>query len=357
MASFIERVTTVTQDHILPKVVDTVLGGNFITYRVLSNGLKWNGETLKKPLKYVKSTLGSSFSGLDTHSTSTVNTRVLMEYDLRGYEAPVAIPGMDKAVNRTPAQVLNLVRVEVESAQEDMADDLGTIFYADGTGNSNKDFLGFDALIDDGTSVVTIGGLSRTTYDPYLDGTRTASGGTLTLAKLATLTSNVSPGSGVRNRPTVFISDETVWDLYESLLTPTVRANYQTFGLPMVTMNSKAPVRAAEMKGAAGFMALTYRGIPWIADEKSTSQTIWAVNENYLEWRGLSDPDLQAINLGSGNIDSPASDAPSKNMGFQWTGFMRPINQYGEVAHIYLLGNLVTWNPKRHGRLTGVTGV
>ena len=140
MAAFGTRVTTVTQDHILPKVVDTILAGNFITYRVLSQGKKWNGETLKKPIKYVKSDLGGSFSGLDTHSTSTVDTRVLMEYDLRGYEMPVAIPGMDKAVNRTPAQVLNLVRVEVESAQEDACDDLGTMFYADGTGNSDKDF-------------------------------------------------------------------------------------------------------------------------------------------------------------------------------------------------------------------------
>ena len=356
MASFGTRVTTVTQDHILPKVVDTILGGNFITFRVLSQGKKWNGETLKKPIKYVKSTLGGSFSGLDTHSTSTVDTRVLMEYDVRGYEMPVAIPGMEKAVNRTPAQVLNLVRVEVESAQEDACDDLGTMFYADGTGNSSKDFLGFDAIIDDGTSVDSIGGLSRTTYTT-LAGTRTASGGTLTLAKMATLVSAVSVGSGMRNRPTIFISDETTWDLYESLLTPTIRANYQSFGLPMVTRTSKAPMRGAELKGAQGYVALTYRGIPWVADEKSTAQTLWAVNENYLEWRGLSDSSLKQINLGSGDIDGVYSEAPSKNVGFQWTGFMRPLNQYGEVAHLYLLGNLVTWNPNRHGRLTGLTGV
>ena len=354
--TFSKRVTTITQNKILPKVVDTILGDNFITFRFFSNALKWNGVTLDKPIKYQKSTLGGSFSGLDTHSTATVQDRVLMSYDLRGYEMPVAIPGMDKAVNRTEAQVLNLVRVELESRQEDALDDIGTMLYADGTGNFNKDFLGLDALNDDGTSVVTIGGLSRTEYTT-LQGTRTASGGTMDLDKIGTLISNCSRGSARRQRPTVLQSDETVRDLYESLLTPMVRNNIQAFGLPVVTRRSKAPIRAAEMKAAAGFEAYTFRGIPWIADEKSTSQTLWANNENYLQWYGLNDPDLKRISLGTADIDGVYSEAPSKNVGFQWTGFMRPVNQYGQVAHIYLLGNFVSFNPGRQGRLTGITGV
>ena len=354
--TFTNRVTTITQDTIIPKVVDTILGDNWITYRVLANAEKWRGTTMDKPLKVTKSTLGGSFSGLDTHNTSTVETRVLMSYDVRGYEMPVAIPGIERAVNRTEGQVLNLVRTEVESAQEDALDDIGTMLYADGTGNSNKDFLGWDALIDDGTSVATLGGLSRTTYTT-LNGTRTASGGTMDLDKIATLISAISAGGSARRRPTFLVSNETVQDLYESLLTPTVRANYEASGMPMMTRTSKAPVRGSELKGAGGFVAYTFRGIPWLADEKSTAQTLWAANENYLTWYGLSDPELQSINLGSENIDSVYNEAPSKNVGFQWTGFLRPINQYGEVAHIYLLGNQCTFNPKTHGRLTGITGV
>src|SRR3990167_4347502 len=217
--TFTNRVTTITQDTILPKVVDTILGDNWITFRILSNAKAWSGETLKKPIKVVKSTLGGSFSGLDTHSTSTVDTRIMASFDPRGYEMPVAIPGIEKAVNRTEAQVLNLVTVEVESAMDDACDDIGTMLYADGTGNSSKDFLGWDALNDDSTSVVTLGGLSRTTY-PTLKGTRTASGGVLDLDKIATLISAVSAGSSIRRRPSVLDSNETVWDLYESLLTP-----------------------------------------------------------------------------------------------------------------------------------------
>jgi hypothetical protein len=354
--TFTARVTTITQDEILPKVVDTILDDNFITYRVISMGKRWSGHTLSKPIKYQKSGLGGSFSGLDTHSTSTAQTRVMMSYDLRGYEMPVAIPGMEKAVNRTPAQVLGLVATEVESAQEDAMDDIGTMLYADGTGNSSKDFLGLDALADDGTSVGTLGTLSRTTY-ATLKGTRTASGGTMDLEKIATLATAVSGGGAARQQVSIFISDETVRDLYESLLSATVRANYESFGMPRVTRRSRAPMRGSELGGAAGFTALTFRGIPWVADEKSTAQTLWALNENYLDWYGLNDPDLSAITLGRETHDSVYNDAPRENIGFQWTGFMRPINQYGEVAHMYLLGNMVTFNPRRQGRLTGITGV
>jgi len=354
--TFGNRVTTITQNTILPKAIDTILGDNWITYRIISAAKKWSGVTLDRPVKVSKSTLGGSFSGLDTHSTATSDTRITMSFDPRGYEMPIAIPGMEKAVNRTEAEVINLVRIEVESAQEDALDDVGTMLYADGTGNASKDFLGWDALVDDGTSVDSIGGQSRTTYTT-LAGTRTASGGTLTLTKMSTLINAVSAGSAARQRPTCMVSDETVWSHYESLLTPTQQATYSATGLPMMTRTSKAPVRAAELKGAGGFVALTYRGIPILADEKSTSQTLWAVNENYIDWYGLKDPDLKSISLGTGTIDGVYSEAPSKNTGFQWTGFMRPINQYGEVAHIYLLGNQLTFNPKRHGRLTGITGV
>lgn len=353
--NFSNRVTTITQDVILRKAIDTVLSDNFITFRFLSNGMKWNGHKLTRPLKVSKSELGGSFSGLDTHSTSTTETRVSMEYDLRGYEMPIAIPGMDKAVNRTEAEVINLVKIEVESAQEDALDDLGTMLYGDGTGNSNKDFYGLAALADDGTVSDTLGGLSRTTY-PTLKGYSVSSGGTMTMKKIASLVSGVSSGSAARQRPTFLVSDQNTWDLYETLIPATVQANYNAFGYPVVTRTSRGPIKAAEMGAGYGFTSLTYRGIPWIADAKAPTGTIWAINENYTEWYGLSDPDLKAIDLGS-EIEGVYSDIPSKNVGFQWTGFMRPINQYGEVAHIYLLGNFVCWNPRRNGLLSDITTV
>ena len=353
--TFSNRVVTVTQDTIMPKVFANILSDNFATFRFISNGQKWRGETMKFPVKLARNTQGGSFSGLDVHNTGTVNVRQLLQVDLRGYEIPVAIPGLEKIVNRGDAQVINLIRTELESTQQDALDQVGDMMYDAGTGNDGKDFYGWDYLADDGTTSTTIHGLSKTTY-PTLAGTRTASGGSMSLGKIATLVSNVSAGSAARQRPTLLGSDETVWDLFESLLTPTVKANYDANGYPMVTRQSRGAIPAAQMKGNQGFASVMFRGIPWVADEKSTSQTLWAWNENYAGWFGIQDPDMQQVTFGDTH-DGVYNELPTGNTGLQFSGFMKPTNQYGEVGHIYLLGNMAAWQPRRQGRLTGIVTV
>jgi len=334
---FTTRVSSLTQDKLLPKVVDNILGGNILALRLIGNAKKWSGVKMKKPVKYQKSETGGSFAGLDPFDTSTSETR--------------------KAVNATDSRVMDLVKVEIESAQEDMLDNIGDMIYGDGTGNANKDFLGLGAIVDDSTDVDTLGGITRST-DTWWKAIRTASGGTVSLTKMATLTSDVSGGSSLRQRPTMFVCDETVWDLYESLLSATVRANYEAYGYPVVTRNSKGAMRQSQaLKGTAGFAALTFRGIPVVADEKAPVETLYALNENYIDWYGCKSPDLTSISLGAGQIDGIYADVPSKNHGFGWTGFKVPTNQFGEVGQIILLGNLLTWQPRRHGKLTGITGV
>jgi len=354
---FTTRVSSLTQDKLLPKVVDNILDGNILALRLIGNAKKWSGVNMKKPVKYQKSETGGSFAGLDAFDTSTSETRKVPSYDLRAVYQSVAIPGIEKAVNATDSRVMDLVKVEIESAQEDMLDNIGDMIYGDGTGNANKDFLGLGAIVDDSTDVDTLGGITRST-DTWWKAIRTASGGTVSLTKMATLTSAVAGGSSLRQRPSMFVCDETVWDLYESLLSATVRANYEAYGYPVVTRNSKGAMRQSQaLKGTAGFAALTFRGIPVVADEKAPVETLYALNENYIDWYGCKSPDLTSISLGAGQIDGIYADVPSKNHGFGWTGFKVPTNQFGEVGQIILLGNLLTWQPRRHGKLTGITGV
>lgn len=353
--TFTQRVTSITQDTIIPKVFDQVLSDSVATYRFLSKGKKWTGESLKFPVKIASTTQLGSFSGLDSFSTGVVETRQQLSYDLRAYRATVVIPGVERVVNKGEEGMVDLVKAEMESTANDMLDAVSTIFYADGTGNGSKDFLGLDALNDDGTSVVTLGGLSRTTY-AVLKGTRTASGGTMTIPKLSAVFSAISGGSSSKQSPTIIVSDDTVWNLYEELLTPTIQANYQTNGFPKITRTSRGVVAGGELGAAGGFTSLVFKGIPWVADEKATSQTVWFINENYTEWYGAKDSRMQQATFG-GAIDGVYSDIPTNNTGLQFSGMMTPVQQYGEVGHFYLLGNLVTNAPRRQGRLTGVTGV
>lgn len=358
MADFGTRVTALTQNFLLPKVVDNTLNGNIIALRLMGNAKQGKGSSIDRAIKYQNSGTATSFFGLDTFTASPLDTKITLSYDMRGVRIPLAVSGMDAVANgQSQTQVTDLVKNTVEESETELADAVGSMAYSTGTGNSNKDFIGLNAIVDDGTDVSTLGGQSRSTY-PVLNATRTASGGTLTLAKLATLFSAVSSGSA-SSTTTLITSNETVWDLYEQLLTPTVRENYSMMGTLSMGM-SGGPNRQEGLSGTAGFVALTYKGIGWVRDEKATAQTIYFLNENRIDYYGWAANifGYSPIKMSSATFEGLYAESPMSNYtGFNWSGFRAPTNQFAGIADMIILGNFLTWEPRRNGRLTGVTGV
>jgi hypothetical protein len=344
---------------LITKVVDNVLNSNILCLRLIGNAKEGKGYDVRKTIKYQLSGTASSFAGLDTFSAAQLSTRVKMIYDMRAARQPVAISGMDAVANKSAESQTDLVKESTEETQQELVDAIGTMIYGNGTGNANKDFIGLGAIVDDATDVSTIGGLARSTY-AVLNATRTASGGTLTLAKLATLFSAVSSGSGNAS-PTLMISNETVWDLYEQLLTPMVREQYSMLGYYDVGRVGGAKRAGQGLVGTQGFVALSYKGIPFVRDEKATAQTLWMLNENWLQWYGWDSrgfADYTKVAFTSTQIEGEYAEPPMSNFtGFNWSGLKTPTNQFGVIADVILLGNLTSWQPRRQGRLTGVTGV
>src|ERR1035437_9933272 len=167
------------------RVVDTVLRANTFATKMLSKTKRFGAATMDFPIKYQVGTAIQSFLGGDTLPSSFTDTRILMKYNPRFVAANVALFGTDLITNNTAAKVLDLTKVEMQSRAQDLADGIGSMLWSDGTGNSNKDLLGLGAIVDDGTSVATIGGLARSTYTT-LKGTVTSSA-TLSLATMRTL--------------------------------------------------------------------------------------------------------------------------------------------------------------------------
>jgi len=356
---FGEKVTALTQDHLLPKVVDSVLGGNVLALRLIGKAKRGAGESIKKAFKYENSGSAGSFSGLDTFTAAELDTKSTLQYFLKGVRIPVAVSGMAGVANGvSQTQVTNLVKNSLEESQSELMDEIGDQIYGDGTGNSNKDLIGLGAIVDDGTDVATIGGKSRTTY-PVLDAIRTASGGTMNLAKLATLYSAVCSGTQMSS-PTLMVSDESAWDLYEQLLTPTVRENYTMMGYYQVGRDGGAK-RGESLQGTQGFTAVTYKGIPFVRDEKATEENVFMLNENWIDYYGWDASGMfgyKKVAFTQDTQEGVSGEAPISNFtGFNWSGFRAPTNQFSGVADIVLLGNLTTWQPRRQGRLTGVNAV
>ena len=333
-----QRIQTTVQTEYLPFVVDTILNSNVLFQRVVRAAKKWNGRTLRVPVKVSKNTTGTSFRGFDTFSVAATDNRQFMEFTPSFYQITCALPGDELSVADTEDKVLDLMKLTIQSDTEDMADDLGTIFYADGTGNGSKDPLGLAALVDDGTSVSTIGGLSRSTYTT-LAGTVTASGGTLTLAKVDTLWINLTSGA---QKPTAFYGTEAIFNFYGQLLRPQERINKD-----VGTMKG--------LSGGTGFTALAYNGKPLLMDEKCTSGVLFALNEDYIDWYALPYFGAKPVAYKS-QIEGNDYDAPI-GLGFSWSDWIIPANSGSVVGHIYFGGQFITTNPKRQGKLTGITGI
>ena len=337
------RVTSTTNKKLLPKAVDTILGSNVLATRMIAAAQKWPAsETIQKTVKTSKNTLGGSFSGMDTFSTSAVGTRNVLEFNAKFYEIPVVIPLDELSKNKIDTnRMIDLMAIEMASSAEDAADDIGTMFFGDGTGNSSKDFLGLEAIVDDGTNAATYGSLARATYTT-LKSTVTASGGTLALAKMATLYSAVSSGSV---KPTLGVTTETVFNLYEQLLQPQEQIAKD------VAMMKGMPIIAG-----TGFTGLYYKGFPILADEKATSGVLYFLNENFLEFRALPMAMTEAVDFSISDIEGNEYSSV-KGLGFSFSGWIKPSNAAAIIGHIYLGGELWSSNPKRHGKLTGITGV
>lgn len=359
--TFSERVLSLTQDYLLPKVVDNTLGSNILSLRLIGNADQGKGESIKKALKYQSSGAATSFAGLDTFTAAQLTTKVRISYDMRAVRIPVAVSGMEAVANAvSETQVTDLVVEALEESQMELLDAVGSMIYGTGTGNSNKDFLGIGAINDDGTDVGTIGTLSRTTY-PVLNAYRAAATGSLlSLAQLATMFSGISSGSNLSS-PTLMTSNETVWDFYESLLTPMVREQYTMLGYYNVGQAGGAMRVKEGLVGTQGFVAVTYKGLPWVRDEKATSQNVFMHNEHWLGFYGWDARGLfgyNKINLGTKTVEGLYTESPMSSFnGFNWSGFRAPTNQFGGIADIIIMGNLCSFQPRRHGRLTSVTGV
>ena len=341
--AFDNVVDTLTLEEIVPHVVDTVLRSNTFATKMLSKTKKFGAATMDFPVKYQIGTAIQSFLGFDQLPTSFTDTRVLMKYNPRFVAANVALAGTDLIANNTAAKVLDLTKVEMQSRAQDLADGLGTMLWSDGTGNGSKDILGLAALVDDATATSTIGGLARATYTT-LNSTVTAAA-TLSLSTMRTLYNAIADATVA---PTRAYTDYPTRALYEQLLQPQEKIYKEVNIVP-------------NYKGYEGFAGLMYAGMEIVPDRKATTGNLVFLNENFIDFYGL-DADLAQFE-GSRKVDVAGKLFTGNqynevsNLGFYWTGFIKVNNQFAFNSFIILAGNLCTDNPRRHGKLTGVTGV
>lgn len=265
-------------------VVDAILNYPAMASRLLYRAKEFSGNgrgeqpTIIKDVKISARSQFQWFDGLDPLNASAENVVIQLQFNDAHAHMPMVEIMTESFAREGDGEDVDYPAFEYEDALNETVDGLSQATF--GVGGSGDEPLGLEGIVDDGTNLATYGGHPRATYDP-LDSTVTASGGAMTLAKLATLRSTISD-VGPKEMPTVIVTTDTIADLYEQFLTPTVTREYKV--LPMGGMFPMAGDAASMGQGFGGVN--TYSGIPIIRDKRATSGVLYMLNENYLHWYG-----------------------------------------------------------------------
>jgi hypothetical protein len=356
---FTDRVKEITYNDILPSIVDFVNNSNIFTARVTSQPKNWKGVTVSQPITIANSTTGGSFDGLDTFDTAATNNTRSLTWYVKAYEQSVVVPGIEKAVNgNSEKQVLSLVATRMDEAKNSLADSLGDLLYGYGIG---KDIEGLGLIVDNGTATSAYGGIDRASLPAVNADVTAAAGGNLTLDLVSAEFDNVSAAGSGQEAPTIALTTKAVWSMFEKILNGKLTASYQATTITGYNrVSGKTPVGtsvpATALKGALGVDAISYRGKPVVADDKAPAGTFFWLNENYIEFRRLLSPDLKSVGSKNEVTEGVYKDIEMPSF-LQLRDFMSPVNQFGEIGALIVLGNLICRSPRRQGKITGITAI
>lgn len=315
-----DQLTSITRAKVLPKIEDQI-GKDHPLLQRLWDGIKlWNGGTrLEIPVKYRHNSQGGSYSGLDVLDTAQELTRTRAFFNIKQIYQPIVIANIDLAKNAGDGKVADLMDAEMEECRESLTDKLCTMLFSDGTGNASKDVTGLKAAVgNDGTATANYGDIVLGTYT-WFKGNYTASVGSLMLSDLATMFDSCESGS---DTPTLIVTTKTIKSAYEALLQNQVRFQMSD----------------GKISADGGIINLSFRTVPIIADEYCGSTDMYFINEKYVNLYYMKHPQF-----------------PTDAKGFAVSPMREPVDQDGQVGFIFSYLQLVNRNPRRSGRLTGVT--
>jgi hypothetical protein len=303
-----DNLLTTTLANYRKTLTDNVFTARPLTYALMEKGrirMLNGGTKIVEPLIYGQNSTVGSYSGYDSIALTPQEGISAAEFEWKQYAASISISGIEEAKNNGEQEIINLLEAKIMQAEESMRESFNTMFFADGTGNSGKDWNGLGNLVESGN---TVGGIDSNTYTwwkSYEDNDAVA----LSLADMATAYNSVSVGN---DHPDVLLTTQTLFEKYEALLQPNLRYT---------------DTKTAD----AGFQNLLFKAAPVMYDVHCTAGTFYFLNSKYITLVGHSDK------------------------WFSQTAFISPEDTDARYALIMCYGNLTVRNRAKQGKLTAKT--
>lgn len=303
-----DNLLTTTLANYRSTLTDNVFTARPLTYKLMEGGrirMLNGGTKIVEPLIYGQNSTVGSYSGYETLSLTPQEGISAAEFEWKQYAASIAISGIEEAKNNGEQEIINLLEAKIMQAEESMRESFNQMFFADGTGNSSKDWNGLGNLVESGN---TVGGINSSTYSWWQSKEENTSAA-LTLAQMSSLYNGVSVGN---DHPDLLLTTQTLFEKYEALLQPQLRYT---------------DTKTAD----AGFQNLLFKAAPVMYDVHCTAGVFYMLNTKYLTLVGHS------------------------GKWFSQTSFISPEDVDARYALIMCYGNLTVRNRAKQGKLTAKT--
>lgn len=346
-------IMTTTAQSLTGYVADGLHQGGIMPARFMTQTIDWDqGEYYQQAIQTQESTQGGPFVGMPVLNVSAENTDKNLKWTARGDSQPIVVPWVEVAYNKTKAGVINLTARKIEVARTAILERQAKNLYKVGTGALPN---GLAESTDDGTLTDGYGMLDRATYGNVINGKVSPINGNVALSDFSTQFDLCSPAN-TSEGTSLTITTKSIFSYAESLLDSRLREVYQNIPtyVSAYTPNG-GTVKMAQLGGASGFLAIFHRSVPIIKDEWCDTGAAYTLNEGAYDYVNLGMDQTQKLNTSEATTKGVYADQPTTTA-LQMTKMMNPYNQFGDIGHILVYGDIVNRKPNRSGVMTGITG-
>lgn len=341
----IDHLNSVTDQHIIPKLAENFFYGDPLWFimkgrkKAVSGGLD-----IRFPVQHSKSTLAKRWAGgANTFEATLPDSITTAVFSAVKYIVSLAIPQEDMVKNMGKEKILDLVKTQVELAQNSLIHVMSTDLYLTGATSEDANLVeglsGLTHALTRGanSSNGSYGGIDRTsaagtfasptlnafwnacvaaanssgTVNMFSGATTWDNSTVLTIAKMQEMFGACTNGMA---KPSIIVTSQTLFNKYHSLLT----------AIQQQMTNDRI--------GKAGFDTLQFNFKPVVASPFINAATsMYFLNEETWEYK------------------------PYSAMEFDADDFQRIPNARVFVKSIAWMGNIVCKQPNRNGLITGLT--
>jgi hypothetical protein len=276
---------------------------------------KSGGDFIVQPIEYALNGSVSSYSDLDTISTTRYDVFDRYEAQWKEYAGTYVLSDLEDDRNTGDGQVFDLRNAKLQNLYNSLRNKFNTDLFGDGTSNNSKVFTGLQALVSTTPSTGTVQAVDRSANsfarNQQTSGAQTTSAFDNLRAAMRSIY-NLSSNGISGDHPSFAVTTRTVYEGFEGLLLANER------------FTSKG-------NGEGAFETLSFKGAEISFDLACPSGNLYFLNPKFLKL---------VYKTGSWMKAQPP---------------MRPANQTADVVIIRTMGNLFATNPRRLGVVSSIT--